>query len=161
MGYTAQVAPYTYDSIMAHLRKNAALAAATCIGEPYGTACGQKWNIGAQWDGYHGLGEQINAMEVIQNIIPYVRPNIGRIFNNNNGGTSKSNPGGKGATDKMRNWRFILAAEYAPYALRNYDIKAGDRVGAAILTLLVSGLLAGMVAYLVSETESAPEEKSE
>ncbi|KAF3318773.1 hydrolase 76 protein [Orbilia oligospora] len=159
MGYTAQVAPYTYDTIMMHLRKNAALAAATCIGEPRGTACGQKWNVGAQWDGYHGLGEQINAMEVIQNIIPYVRPNIGLIFNSNNGGTSRSNPGGKGNTKTMRNWRLILAAEYAKHALRNYEIKAADRFGGAILTLLTLGLLAGMVVFVVTEPEV--EEKSE
>ncbi|KAF3209740.1 hydrolase 76 protein [Orbilia oligospora] len=163
MGYTAQVAPYTYDTIMMHLRKNAALAAATCIGEPHGTACGQKWNIGAQWDGYHGLGEQINAMEVIQNIIPYVRPNIGLIFNSNNGGTSRSNPGGKGNKKTMRNWRLILAAEYAKYALRNYEIKAADRFGGAVLTLLTLGLLAGMVVFVVSEpdVEEKSEEKSE
>ncbi|RVD85086.1 uncharacterized protein DFL_003417 [Arthrobotrys flagrans] len=157
MGYTTQVAPYTYATIMSHLRKNAALAAATCIGEPRGTACGQKWNIGPQWDGKHGLGEQINAMEVIQNIIPSVSSNVGTIFNSNNGGTSKSNPGGKGVKNTMRNWRQIVAEEYRKYLLRDYVIKAADRFGAAALTLLTVGMLGGMIYYVVSENEPEDE----
>ncbi|KAK6503769.1 hydrolase 76 protein [Arthrobotrys musiformis] len=155
MGYTAQVAPYTYSTIMPHLRKNAQLAAATCIGEPRGTACGQKWNIGAQWDGKHGLGEQINAMEVIQNIIPSVSPpgsGVGKIFNSNNGGTSKSNPGGMGKRMGW-NWRAMVAKEYRKYMLKDHDIKAADRFGAAVLTLLTFALLGWMVFYVVSEDD--------
>ncbi|KAF3926983.1 hypothetical protein ABW20_dc0109292 [Dactylellina cionopaga] len=132
MGYTAQVAPYTYNDIMPRLRKNAQLAAATCIGQPGGTACGLKWNIGAQWDGMYGLGEQLSAMEVIQNTAPFVAP-VGYIRDANNGGTSKSNPSGTGTRGGVHD-RF---SEYLPYRLTNYNITAADRVGAVIITLII------------------------
>ncbi|KAK6331413.1 hydrolase 76 protein [Orbilia blumenaviensis] len=153
MGYTAQVAPYTYDSIMPHLRKNAALAAATCTGDPRGTACGQKWNIGPQWDGKHGLGEQINAMEVIQNIAPSVAP-VGYIFNNRNGGTSKSNPGGMGK--KTSGGKLDKAKKYEPYILPTYEIKPADRFGAAIVTILAVVWLGGTVFYVASDFWETP-----
>ncbi|EPS38027.1 hypothetical protein H072_8252 [Dactylellina haptotyla CBS 200.50] len=132
MGYTAQVATYTYDDIMPRLRKNAQLAAATCTGQPGGTACGQKWNVGAGWDGQYGLGEQINALEAIQNIAPYVAP-VGKVFDGQNGGQSVSNPGGMGSGNRggIRN----RGPQYVQYWLPNYSIRTGDRAGAAILTI--------------------------
>ncbi|EPS40440.1 hypothetical protein H072_5734 [Dactylellina haptotyla CBS 200.50] len=132
MGYTAQVAPYTYNDIMPRLRKNAQLAAATCVGQPGGTACGLKWNVGATWDGKYGLGEQLSALEVIQNTAPFVAP-VGYVFSANNGGTSKSNPGGMGTRAGIHD-RF---AQYLPYRLPTYNIQLADRVGAAIITIII------------------------
>ncbi|KAK6353190.1 hydrolase 76 protein [Orbilia brochopaga] len=135
MGYTAQVAPYTYDDIMPRLRKNAQLAAATCTGQPGGTACGLKWNIGAQWDGKYGLGEQLSALEVIQNTAPFVAPRgagAGAVVDKEQG-TSRSNPGAMGTRGGVHNRN----SQYLPYRLPTYTITNTDRAGAAIITLLV------------------------
>ncbi|KAK6515831.1 hydrolase 76 protein, variant 2 [Arthrobotrys megalospora] len=148
MGYTAQVAPYTYSSIMQTIRKNAELAAATCTGQPGGTACGLKWNVGPQWDGKHGLGEQISAMEVIQNTAPSVAP-VGYLFNKDNGGKSKSNPGGQGGTKRVKS-PFDTKSTYYRYVLPNYNITGADRAGAAIITLLVIAGLGGIMAFVTT-----------
>ncbi|KAF3931373.1 hypothetical protein ABW20_dc0110550 [Dactylellina cionopaga] len=147
MGYTAQVAPYTYEDIMPRLRKNALLAAATCIGDAgvEGSACGLKWNIGAQWDGKYGLGEQLSALEVIQNAAPFIAP-VGRVSDSWNGGTSKPNPGGTGKQDGGSNSRL---KGYRVYQLPNYTIKPADRVGAAILTILTIIILGFSVKYIL------------
>ncbi|KAK6533424.1 hydrolase 76 protein, variant 3 [Orbilia ellipsospora] len=139
MGYTAQVAPYTYNDIMPRLRKNAQLAAATCVGGSSGRDCGLKWNIGPQFDGKTGLGEQLSAMEVIQNAAPFVA-NVGQVLQANNGGESKSNPNATGKKIKKDK-----VEEYLPYMLKNYHITGADRFGAAILTILtVAGFGAGV-----------------
>ncbi|KAF3940126.1 hypothetical protein ABW19_dt0209443 [Dactylella cylindrospora] len=130
MGYTAQVAPYTYNDIMPRLRTNAQIAASTCIGQPDGTACGLKWNLGAQWDGLYGLGEQLSALEVIQNTAPYVAP-VGYVFDNTRG-TSKSNPGGTGTRGGVH----TRYNQYLPYRLPDFNITAVDRFGAAALTII-------------------------
>ncbi|KAF3907022.1 hypothetical protein AA313_de0206927 [Arthrobotrys entomopaga] len=132
MSYTAQVAPYTYAQIMPKLITNAQLAAATCTGQPGGNICGLKWNTGAQWDGKYGLGEELSAMEVIQHIAPSVAP-VGYIFSANNGGTSKSNPGAMGTQAGVHNRN----SDYLPYRLPTYTITMGDRVGAAIITIVI------------------------
>ncbi|RVD87555.1 uncharacterized protein DFL_001782 [Arthrobotrys flagrans] len=132
MGYTAQVAPYTYSDIMPRLRKNAQLAAATCTGGASGTACGLKWNTGPKFDGIMGLGEQLSALEVIQNTAPFVAP-VGYLVDIDNGGTSRSNPNGTGTRGGVHNRN----SQYLPYRLRNYDITLADRVGAAIITLVI------------------------
>ncbi|KAF3926214.1 hypothetical protein ABW21_db0209241 [Orbilia brochopaga] len=133
MGYTAQVAPYTYNDIRDRLRKNAQLAAATCTGQPGGTTCGLKWNIGAQWDGMYGLGEELSAMEAIQNIAPFVAPSGSGAVVDSNKGTSKSNPGAMGTRGGVHNRN----SEYLAYRLPTYKITNADRAGAAIITLLV------------------------
>ncbi|KAF3165670.1 hydrolase 76 protein [Orbilia oligospora] len=132
MGYTAQVAPYTYNDIMPRLRKNAQLAAATCTGGASGTACGLKWNTGPKFDGIMGLGEQLSALEVIQNTAPFVAP-VGYLVDIDNGGVSKSNPNGTGTRGGVHNRN----SQYLPYRLRNYEITLADRVGAAIITLVI------------------------
>lgn len=131
MGYTAQVAPYTYNGIMEKLRKNAQLAAATCIGQPGGNACGLKWNIGPEFDGMYGLGEQLAALEVIQNTAPFVAP-VGYVIDHNEG-KSEANPGGTGTRGGVHNRN----SQYLPFRLRDYDIKLADRVGAVIITIIL------------------------
>ncbi|KAK9451332.1 glycosyl hydrolase family 76-domain-containing protein [Limtongia smithiae] len=68
MGLTAVLAPFTYDTIMEHLTKTAAGLATSCTGGTDGVTCGMNWMVG-YWDGEWGLGEEMGALEVVQNLM--------------------------------------------------------------------------------------------
>ncbi|KAI0515476.1 glycoside hydrolase family 76 protein [Xylaria bambusicola] len=71
---TAQMAPFTFDTLMPLVQSAAAAAALQCSGSPPadqfrgdpGTACGFKWTQGADFDGLVGVGEQMSALSAIQ-----------------------------------------------------------------------------------------------
>lgn len=71
MAGTAQLAPFTYDTIAPLLNSSAAAAAKACSGSPAtgfaglpGTACGFKWTEGT-FDGSVGVGQQMNALSAV------------------------------------------------------------------------------------------------
>lgn len=126
MAATTKMAPWTYDSVMAKLGPSAAAAALQCSGGANGRTCGLKWTDGATWDGSYGVGQQMAALEVIQNNLIQ---QVSAPLTNTSGGTSVGNPnaGSRKATA-------IPAPRPATTA---------DRAGAGILTLII---LAGLVA---------------
>lgn len=124
---TTKVAPWTHDTIMPLLQKSAQAAALSCSGGSDGVTCGTKWTTG-NWDGAYGVGQQMNALEVIQsNLIDKVSGPVG----NKTGGTSVGNPSaGTGGDGNPTEPQSIITT--------------GDRAGSGILTALVLiGLVGG------------------
>jgi mannan endo-1,6-alpha-mannosidase len=66
LGYTALFIPSLKEEIMNLLETSAMAAAQSCSGGTDGHTCGLDWSY-AGWDGWYGLGEQMSALEVIQN----------------------------------------------------------------------------------------------
>lgn len=127
MAATTKVAPWTYDYVSPYLIASANAAAQSCSGGEDGVTCGTKWNIG-KWDGTYGVGQQMNALEVIQsNLIQKVVGPVG----NSSGGTSQGDPSaGTGETNYLG----------VPVG----KVKTADRVGAGVLTaVMLIGTLGG------------------
>ena len=73
LGLVSILAPSTSSTIAPLIEASAKGAAASCSGGSDGVTCGIDWTIN-EWDGWYGLGEQISAMEVIQNLLVGQRP---------------------------------------------------------------------------------------
>lgn len=136
MAGTTLLAPWTTNTIMSYLTPSAEGAAAQCDGGTSGSVCGLHWTAGATYDGLYGPGEQMAAMQVIQSLLISGRP---APLTMSTGGTSESDPtagagsgsGGSGSSSS---------------ALGQHSISTGDKVGAAILTVVVLVvLIAGAV----------------
>lgn len=95
--------------------------------------CGSTWLTG-EWDGAFGVGQQMNALEVIQsNLIDTVQGPLG----NGSGGTSIGDPGAG------------LGGNYDS-SLYLDDITTADRAGAGILTVLVVAAMVGGGYWIVT-----------
>ena len=130
MAATTKVAPYTYDTVMAPLRTSAAAAALQCSGAPTGRVCGLSWSKKSAWDGTHGVGQQMAALEVIQSLlIKEAKP----IFSNTTGGTSSGNPN--------------AGSNQVDYTKMTPPTTAG-KAGAAILTVVIVGSAVGMFGFM-------------
>jgi mannan endo-1,6-alpha-mannosidase len=129
MGYTMLVAPWTKELMWTKVQKSAAAAAKQCTGGT-GTQCGLRWyfpNAPGTNDGSTGVGEQMAAMEIIQNLLI---TNVSGPVTEKKGGTSKSDPSAGGEA----------AAEPIVFS----EITTGDKAGAGFLTTVVLiGILAG------------------
>ncbi|KAL6157108.1 hypothetical protein ACJQWK_06374 [Exserohilum turcicum] len=123
MGYTMLNAPYTREKLMPKLKTSAAAAAAQC--SPGKGGCGLRWWQGKN-DGQVGVGEQMSAMEVMQNLlIDQVAGPVGL----DTGGVSKNDP--------------TAGTDPGPLKIQHGAIKTGDKVGAAFLTVLVAVIFFG------------------
>ncbi|KAL0937392.1 Mannan endo-1,6-alpha-mannosidase DCW1-like protein 1 [Colletotrichum truncatum] len=142
-----QWAPHLHDRVMSKLRPSSIAAAAQCKGGANGRMCGLKWTENGTWDGMQGVGQQMAALEVtLGNLVKDSRQPVTA----SGGGTSVGDPGA-GGSDIGRNVPAV--ADYAP-------LGPGATAGAAILTLIVLGLLiAGMIWIFLDETseKSLPE----
>ncbi|KAG0686643.1 COPII coat Sec23p-Sfb3p heterodimer component, partial [Pichia californica] len=84
LGQVAVLVQSYQQKIMDILDTSASGAASSCSGGSDGHTCGINWSYGS-WDGWYGLGEQISALEVIQNtLVLQVPPPL----SNTTGGTS-------------------------------------------------------------------------
>lgn len=74
LGEVVQLVPSMAAQAQSILDTSAAAAALSCSGGSDGKTCGMNWTIGG-WDGMYGLGEQICALETIQNsVISQAKP---------------------------------------------------------------------------------------
>ncbi|KAF2745963.1 glycoside hydrolase family 76 protein [Sporormia fimetaria CBS 119925] len=127
MGYSMKVAPFTIPMIMPKLRASAIAAAKQCNAGPDQTTCGLRWWQNGVNDGSFGPGEQMAAMEVMQNLLIDEVPGP---VTENTGGLSKSDPAAGSQ------------AEVQPVEFD--ELTTGDRAGAGILTTVVLvGVLGG------------------
>lgn len=131
MGFTMLTAPWTRDIIMPKLRASAVAAAKQC--GPGKGGCGLRWWQGGVNDGEVGVGEQMSALEVMQNLlIDQVAGPVGETT----GGISKNDPtAGTGSGNLV---------------VKHDAITTGDRAAAGILTLLVLAFLFGGGFWLVT-----------
>ena len=139
---TAQMAPYTFDTIEPLLKASGAAAATVCSGSPAtgfkglaGTACGFSW-LTTTFDGIVGVGPQMNALSAVQYTL--VEKSTSSPVTNSTGGTSKGN-NNAGNTD----------SESKLPSLKT--ITTGDRVGAGFITLLMLTGLLGGCAFLIKD----------
>ena len=133
MAQTMQLAPFTASTIYPILQTTAQAAAGCCIGSSsgfpgtQGEACGFSWLTPGTFDGFTGVGEQMNSLAaVMYTLIPQAKGAVTQ----HTGGTSKGNvnAGNTNVNNGLPN--------YSP-------ITGGDRFGAALITImLLSGLIA-------------------
>ncbi|ODV90804.1 glycoside hydrolase family 76 protein [Tortispora caseinolytica NRRL Y-17796] len=68
LGLTYQLVPEVRDTIYPWLQTSATGAAGQCDGGIDGVTCGMNWDS-TEWDGSYGLGQQMSALEVTQNLL--------------------------------------------------------------------------------------------
>jgi mannan endo-1,6-alpha-mannosidase len=133
MGYTIKVAPWTRDLLMPKLQASAQAAAKQCNAGTDQQTCGLKWTNNGQNDGSFGVGEQMAAMEIMQNLLI---DEVAGPVSEQTGGTSKSNPS---------------AGSEVPNKPITFDsITTGDKAGAGFLTSLVLIGIIGGAWWMVS-----------
>lgn len=127
LGLTSVLVPSTSSSIDNLLRASAEGAAGSCTGGYDGHTCGLSWLTSSN-DGIYGLGEQMSALEVMQNLLIHDKPPP---FKTDNGGSS-SGDASAGLNTTTTN------------VLRNeLDITTSDRAGAAVVTAVILLVLIG------------------
>ena len=136
LAVTIQMAPYTREKIMPRLQASAKGAAQTCTGPSErgagNFACGMRW-WKTGFDGIKGLGQQISALNILTVLLV---DSVPPPYSRETGGKSKGNPDlGKGSEDTVPDF-------FEP-------VSAGDRAGAAILTILVVGFWIGGAWWLL------------
>ena len=141
MAATTKWAPFTYDLLMPWIRSSAVAAASLCIGGDNGRMCGLKWNTG-QYDGTTGVGQQMAAMETT--LACMIKDRAGALTQHT-GGTSKGNSSaGSGDIGRV-----LPEPKVFP------PVTAGDKAGAAILTILVlCGMITGIIWIVLDESSN-------
>ncbi|CDK25426.1 unnamed protein product [Kuraishia capsulata CBS 1993] len=119
LGYTSILAPTTWSTIRPWIETSAKAAAGSCVGGYDGHTCGLNWTMNG-WDGFYGLGEQMSALEVIQNLLIADRP---APYTASNGGSSTGDPAAGTQTTTTVD---------SPLSLGK-----GDTAGAAIITCII------------------------
>lgn len=118
MGWTIKTAPWTRELLMPKLKASAKAAAAQC--GPGKGGCGMRWWQNGVNDREVGVGEQMSALEIMQNLLVDEVPGpVGE----KTGGISKNDPSAGSGTNTLE--------------VKHSDITTGDRAGAAILTILL------------------------
>lgn len=131
LGLTSILVPETYDTIRRWIVDSANAAAWSCLGGSDGHTCGLSWTNGT-WDHVWGLGEQMSALEVIQNLQVAARPGP---LTAQIGGTSIGNPAGGYAQE---------LGEVSPLHLGTKDT-----AGASIITAVIGAAIIGTGVWLV------------
>ncbi|KAI1840672.1 hypothetical protein JX266_013134 [Neoarthrinium moseri] len=121
MGSTAQLAPFTYDTIMPVIKKSVAAGVAQCTGGDNGRFCGFHWTTGV-FDGRTGAGQQMNVLGGLTALLAANPP-----LTNTTGGTSLGDP--NAGSDRTTITQLA-------------EITGGDKAGAGILTAI---MIAGAV----------------
>lgn len=102
------------------------------------TACGFEWTLPQKYDGRAGVGPQMDALcSIIYNLIDQVQPPA----TSHDRGISKGNPDAG-----------IPSRDSLP---RSKAITIADKVGAAILTIVMSGVMVGALIWLMLDIGEA------
>ncbi|RDW58547.1 glycoside hydrolase family 76 protein [Aspergillus mulundensis] len=136
MAASTQFAPFAYDLVISKLRSSALAAGKTCTGGRDRAECSLKWTEQKYTGGPEGgdVGIQMAALEVIQStLIKKVEPPVTQ----EDGGRSKGDPAG-GSEPPLPTPSLLVR-----------DITAGDRAGAALVTVFLAGVMAWSVKWVV------------
>lgn len=133
MGYTMIVAPWTRDLLLTKMQTSAVAAAKQCNAGPDQNQCGLRWTNNGANDGSFGVGEQMAALEVMQNLL---LDDVPGPVTEKNGGISKSDPSAGSE------------AQAQPLALD--AVTTGDKAGAGILTTLILVMILAGAWWMVS-----------
>lgn len=134
LGLTCLMAPTLNDDIQSYLNYTTGGILTSCTGGTDGHTCGLNWGAG-EWDGKYGLGEQMSALEAIQNRLvwtkaPPLTPETG---------ASSSGNGSAGTTETD-----------SATTVTDLDIKTGDRAGAGVITAFVLILLLAATWWMIA-----------
>lgn len=132
LGLTALMAPSTNSTIMPWLQTSAIAASGSCDGGRDGHTCGLNWFL-KTYDNNYGLGEEMAALEVMQNLNIWNRPPP---LTASTGGTSA----GDGAAGGVN---------LAGNATQPLNIQSKDKGGAAIITVIAGISIIGSAVWLV------------
>lgn len=127
LGLTSVLVPSTQSTVDDLLEQSAKAAAASCDGGRDGHTCGLNWNK-QTYDGTYGLGEQMSALEVIQNLLIHDMP-----------GPLTADNGGSSVGDANAG----LNTSSANVLQNKLDIQTKDRAGAAIITAVILMVIIG------------------
>ena len=133
LALTAQLAPWTAETIKPLLTTSAVAAAAACSGPD--ETCGLKWTTG-NFDGSTGPGEQMSAMSIFSSLMAFQGRGTAPPVTDRTGGLSEGDPNA-GGTD--------LGAQLGLPG----PIETSDRAGAGILTVLTAVVWLGGMAWMV------------
>jgi mannan endo-1,6-alpha-mannosidase len=133
LGQTAVLAPSTYDTIYPWIVASAEGAALSCTAGSDGHTCGQDWTIGKS-DYKYGLGEQMSALEIFDNLLINQRP---APYTNTSGGTSTGDP--SAGLDSTSN----------SLAETTLNITSGDKAGAGVITAIILAIVTGGSIWMV------------
>lgn len=129
MAATTKLAPFSWDVIHPKIVSSATAAALQCsggvnaIGSGAGRQCGLRWSQNGAYDGDTGAGQQMAALEIIQaNLITQAADTL----TNSTGGTSQGDPNAGTSVPTV-----------GPNGVPLITVTAGDRVGAAFVTLVI------------------------
>jgi len=133
MAATAELAPFTHDTLRTKIAAAASAAVKSCTGGKSGNKCGLKWTTGIN-DGSTGVGESMSALEAVQsNLVDKARGWV-------------SARKGTGASEGDVNAGMGTSADAGLYS---NPITTADRAGAGILTALVLIGVVGGVASMI------------
>lgn len=135
LGQTSVLAPSTAETIDPLIQTSAKAAARSCSGGTDGHTCGLNW-FDSGWDGMYGLGEQMSALEVIQNLLVHDRP---APYTNDTGGTSE----GDASAGTSSSTSAQLASD------DTLNITGKDKAGSGIITAVVLAALIGGSVWMV------------
>ncbi len=137
LGLTSILVPSTYERIRTLLLSSADAAADSCSGGIDGYTCGMNWR-NHSYDGSWGLGEQMSALEIIQNLLVADRPapyTSSSFLTNDEDVNNTVTP--------VTPWDFQNPKDEQQQTLK---VGTKGKVGAGIITSLV-GLTMGSVSY--------------
>lgn len=127
LGLTCLMAPALNAEIQDYLSATSVAVMQSCTGGSDGHTCGLNWGARG-WDNVYGLGEQISALEALQNRLVWTQPPP---LTEQTGATSKGN-GSAGTNPTKKKVDKTIA------------IEAKDKAGAAIITVLLILLVLGL-----------------
>lgn len=128
LGLTCLMAPPLNDEIQSYLEATSVGIMKSCTGGTDGHTCGLNWGHESGWDGYYGLGEQMSALEALQNRLIWTRPPP---LTGDTGASSVGN--GSAGSDSTKD---IMS--------NTINIETKDRAGAGIITTII------IIMFLVS-----------
>lgn len=132
LGLTCLMAPTLSDQIQSYLADTTPGVLSSCSGGTDGHTCGLNWGNGS-WDGVYGLGEQMSALEALQNRLVWTRPSP---LTAQNGGTSTGN-GSAGTRISP------------PKTVNQLTISSKDKAGAGILTAVLLLVLLALAWWMI------------
>lgn len=136
LGHTVMFVPSLQDEVLDYLTSSSAAAAQSCSGGNDGHTCGQDWTHDG-WDGVYGLGEQMCALECIQNTKAHT---ISLPLTNRTGGTSTgSNDAGTRSGGSSENNLFTDTVKAS----------SGAKAGAGVVTALCLVSLTGLGVWML------------
>ncbi|KAK9459507.1 glycosyl hydrolase family 76-domain-containing protein [Lipomyces oligophaga] len=128
MGVTAQLVPETYSTVMDHFTTTIRGIEQSCVGGTDNVTCGTIWFNESGWDNTWGLGQQMSALEVTQNLLIGSKDSP---YTADSGGSSSGLPNGTDGNDNN-------GSSSSDSSSSSKVVSRGEQAGAGVLTAGIS-----------------------